>query len=72
MKFSLFFFSFQLAMSSESRSQTALASLHETYTDSEGEIESDAEEENTKEKYLTPSKESTPSSMGKYHLIKII
>lgn len=50
-------------MSSESRSQTALASLHETYTDSEGEIESDAEEETSRERYPTPSKDSTPSSM---------
>lgn len=49
-------------MSTDSRSQTALASLHETYTDSEGEIESDGEEA-SRDKYLTPSKDSTPSSM---------
>ncbi|KAF8764310.1 SAP30-binding protein-like isoform X1 [Argiope bruennichi] len=50
-------------MSTESRSQTALASLHETYTDSEGEAESDSEEI-VHEKIVTPNKESSPSSMG--------
>ncbi|GFT75206.1 SAP30-binding protein [Nephila pilipes] len=50
-------------MSSESRSQTALASLHETYTDSEGEVESD-QEEITHVKLTSPNKESSPSSMG--------
>lgn len=49
-------------MSADSRSQTALASLHETYTDSEGELDSDPEE-TSRDKYLTPSKDSTPSSM---------
>ncbi|XP_055946124.1 SAP30-binding protein-like isoform X2 [Argiope bruennichi] len=49
-------------MSTESRSQTALASLHETYTDSEGEAESDSEEI-VHEKIVTPNKESSPSSM---------
>lgn len=62
-----FYFS-ESRMSSESHSQTALASLHATYTDSEGEIESDAEEETSRDKYLTPSKESTPSSMEKFGL----
>ncbi|KAG8192754.1 hypothetical protein JTE90_009774 [Oedothorax gibbosus] len=50
-------------MSSESRSQTALASLHETYTDSEGEADSDPEEP-IAERQISPVKESSsPSSM---------
>ncbi|GIX72532.1 SAP30-binding protein [Caerostris extrusa] len=49
-------------MSSESRS-LALASLHETYTDSEGEAESDSEE-TTNEKIISPNKEeNSPNSM---------